>query len=45
MWREMAVHRLGARYRQQLRDEIARTIADPKEIDDEIRTLLEALTH
>jgi len=40
---KMAAHRLRARYRQRLRDEIARTVADPAEIDDEIRTLLAAL--
>jgi len=38
-----AAHRLRARYRQRLRDEIARTVADPAEIDDEIRALLDAL--
>jgi hypothetical protein len=36
---------LRAGYRQRLRDEIARTVADPTEIDDEIQTLLEALAH
>ncbi len=41
---KMAAHRLRARYRQRFRDEIARTVADPAEIDDEIRTLLAALT-
>jgi RNA polymerase sigma-70 factor (ECF subfamily) len=40
---KMAAHRLRTRYRQRLRDEIARTVADPAEIDDEIRTLLAAL--
>jgi len=40
---KMAAHRLRARYRERLRDEIARTVADPSEIDDEIRALLEAL--
>jgi DNA-directed RNA polymerase specialized sigma24 family protein len=40
---KMAAHRLRARYRQRLRDEIARTVADPAEIDDEIRILLDAL--
>ncbi len=40
---KMAAHRLRGRYRERLREEIARTVADPTEIDDEIRTLLEAL--
>jgi DNA-directed RNA polymerase specialized sigma24 family protein len=40
---KMAAHRLRARYRERLRDEIARTVADPAEIDDEIRALLGAL--
>jgi RNA polymerase sigma factor (sigma-70 family) len=38
-----AVHRLRRRYRQLLRDEIAHTVADPAEIDDEIRYLLACL--
>ncbi len=42
---KMAAHRLRARYRERLRDEIARNVADPTEIDDEIQTLLEALAH
>ncbi len=37
---KMAAHRLRARYRERLRDEIARTVADPSEIDAEIRDLL-----
>jgi RNA polymerase sigma factor (sigma-70 family) len=40
---KMAVHRLRARYRERLREEIARTVADPSEIDGEIRDLLAAL--
>ena len=39
----MAAHRLRARYRDRLRAEIARTVSDPADIDEEIRTLLEAL--
>jgi DNA-directed RNA polymerase specialized sigma24 family protein len=35
-----AVHRLRARYGQLLRDEIAQTVADPSEVDDEVRYLL-----
>jgi len=38
-----AVHRLRQRYRELLRDEIAQTVADPAEIDDEIRQLFSAL--
>lgn len=37
------VHRLKVRYREVLREEIGRTIEDPREIDEEIRTLIEAL--
>lgn len=37
---KVAVHRLRRRYRQLLREEIAHTVADPAEIDEEIRYLL-----
>jgi RNA polymerase sigma-70 factor (ECF subfamily) len=40
---KVAVHRLRRRYREVLREAIARTVADPSEVDDEIRHLLEAL--
>ncbi len=40
---KVAVHRLRRRYRGVLRDEIAQTLADPAEIDDEIRQLFSAL--
>ena len=40
---KVAVHRLRKRYRGVLRDEIAQTVADPTEIDDEIRQLFSAL--
>jgi RNA polymerase sigma factor (sigma-70 family) len=40
---KVAVHRLRQRYRGVLRDEIAQTVADPAEIDDEIRQLFSAL--
>ena len=40
---KVAVHRLRQRYRRVLRDEIAQTVADPAEIDDEIRQLFSAL--
>jgi RNA polymerase sigma-70 factor (ECF subfamily) len=33
------VHRLRQRYRSLLRDEVAETVADPADIDDEIRHL------
>jgi RNA polymerase sigma factor (sigma-70 family) len=38
-----AVHRLRRRYRELLRAEIADTVADPAEIDDEIRSLFVAI--
>jgi RNA polymerase sigma-70 factor (ECF subfamily) len=38
-----AVHRLRRRYRSILRQEIAATVADPADIDDEIRELFKAL--
>lgn len=37
------VHRLRRRYREILREEIAQTVADESEIDDEIRGLFDAL--
>jgi RNA polymerase sigma factor (sigma-70 family) len=40
---KVAAHRLRSRYRELLRDEIAQTVADPSEIDDEIRELFAAL--
>jgi len=39
----VAVHRLRRRYRELLRAEIAHTVADPDDIESEIRYLLEAL--
>lgn len=39
----VALHRLRQRYRQLLRDEIARTVASKSEVDDEIRHLFAAL--
>ena len=35
----VTVHRLRRRYRELLRSEIARTLADPEAVDDEIRML------
>jgi RNA polymerase sigma-70 factor (ECF subfamily) len=40
---KVAVHRLRQRYRAILREEIAQTLADPAEIEDEIRQLFAAL--
>jgi RNA polymerase sigma-70 factor (ECF subfamily) len=39
----MAVHRLRKRYREIFREEISRTLADPAELDTEIRHLLAVL--
>ena len=38
----VAVHRLRKRYRQLLREEIARTLADPAMVEDELRSLFAA---
>jgi RNA polymerase sigma-70 factor (ECF subfamily) len=40
---KMTAHRLRMRYRERLREEIARTVADPSEIDGEIQALLATL--
>ncbi len=40
---KVAVHRLRQHYRGVLREEISQTVADPAEIDDEIRQLFSAL--
>lgn len=40
----VAVHRLRRRYRQLLRDEIAQTLADPTQVDEEIRALFGAFS-
>jgi RNA polymerase sigma factor (sigma-70 family) len=39
----VAVHRLRQRYRQRLRAEIARTLSDPRLVEDELRALFAAL--
>jgi RNA polymerase sigma-70 factor (ECF subfamily) len=39
----VAAHRFRQRYRQLLRAEVAQTVADPSEIDDEIRRLFASL--
>jgi len=41
---KVAIHRLRKRYRELLRSEIAETVANPAEVDDEIRYLLSVLT-
>ena len=40
----VAVHRLRKRYRQRLRDEIGRTLADSHLVEDEMRSLFAALS-
>ena len=40
----MAAHRLRKRYRAILEDQIATTLDDPSEMEDEIRSLFEAIT-
>ena len=39
-----AVHRLRKRFREVFREEVAQTVADPSEIDDEMRSLISALS-
>ena len=39
----VAVHRLRRKFQKRLREEIAETVADPSEVDDEIRYLLRAV--
>jgi RNA polymerase sigma factor (sigma-70 family) len=41
---KVAAHRFRRRYRQILREEVARTVADPTDVDAEIADLLEALS-
>ncbi len=40
---KVAVHRLRARFRELLRDEVAQTVSAPEQIEDELRHLREAL--
>lgn len=40
---KVAIHRLRRRYRELLRNEIADTVADPNDIDEELRSLFAAL--
>lgn len=39
----VAVHRLRKRYRQVIREEVARTVADENEVENEMRVLMDAL--
>ena len=39
----VAVHRLRRRFGELLREEIARTVATPADVDDELRHLIEVL--
>jgi RNA polymerase sigma factor (sigma-70 family) len=39
----VAVHRLRKRYREIIRDEIAQTVANPADVDDELRALMQSL--
>jgi len=41
---KMAIHRMRRRYRRLLREEVAQTVADPSDIDDEIRDLFAAFS-
>jgi RNA polymerase sigma-70 factor (ECF subfamily) len=41
---KMAVHRLRARYRDLLREEIAQTVSDPRDIEGELRALFAAFS-
>ena len=38
-----AAHRMRKRYRALLREEVARTVADPSEVDEELAYLFESL--
>jgi RNA polymerase sigma-70 factor (ECF subfamily) len=40
----MAVHRMRRRYRHLMREEIAETVSNPQDIDEEIRFLLSVLS-
>ncbi len=40
----VAAHRIRARYREILREEVGRTVADPGEVDEELRDLFAALS-
>ena len=40
---KVAIHRLRRRCREILREEIAQTVADPAEIDDELKALFSTM--
>jgi RNA polymerase sigma-70 factor (ECF subfamily) len=40
---KVAAHRMRSRYRELLREEVARTVADPGEVEAELAELLAAL--
>jgi RNA polymerase sigma-70 factor (ECF subfamily) len=40
---KVAVHRLRRRYRDLVREEIAQTVAEPEDVDEELRHLFAAL--
>jgi RNA polymerase sigma-70 factor (ECF subfamily) len=40
----VAVHRLRRRYRELLREEVAQTLSDPRQVDEEMKTLFRAFT-
>ena len=40
----VTIHRLGRRYRDLLREEVAQTVDDPAEIDEELSFLLKVLS-
>jgi len=41
---KVAVHRLRSRYRELLRAEVAKTVATPSEVDEELQHLIAVLT-
>ena len=41
---KVAVHRLRQRYGEHIREEVARTLTNPAELEEEIRYLLTALS-
>jgi RNA polymerase sigma-70 factor (ECF subfamily) len=41
---KVAVHRLRGRYRELLRAEVAKTVATPGEVDEELRHLMAVLS-
>jgi RNA polymerase sigma-70 factor (ECF subfamily) len=42
---KVAIHRLRKRYRDLFRQEIAETVANPEDVESELRYLAAALTH